>query len=165
MKISSLCVLVLMASAHITSFAQQAPAPQLPQLETAKAHLQLAAMFDGNAENATVPGMDNAYNWLASMVEQALPEISTGWLASGYVPKDDPAGLSCLSREDSFQTEDYGQTWRYLDDHTYACEWGNQSFLAVIRVTVTEENAQMTWANTEIMELSLGITSAVAIEY
>jgi hypothetical protein len=164
MKTPILTALAISACVILTTPAR-ATAAQLPQLETAKAHLKLAAMFDGNAESVTVPGMDNAYNWLSSMIEQTLPEISAGWLASGYVPKDDPSGLTCLSREDSFQTEDYGQSWRYLDDRTYACEWGNQAFMAVIRVTVTEENAHMTWSNTEILELSLANRNAVEIGY
>lgn len=164
MKTSLLTAMAVSAFA-ILSGPTQAAETQLPQLETAKAHLQLAAMFDGNAEIRSVPGMDNAYSWLSSMIDKALPEISTGWLASGYTPKDDPAGLTCLSSEDSFQAEDYGQSWRYLDDRIYACEWGNQSFLAVIRVTVTEENAHMTWSNTEIMEISLASPNAVAIGY
>ena len=165
MKIPALFALAISACSMLSSPAWSAETQPLPQIETAKAHLQLAAMFDGNAERANVPGMDNAYSWLSSMIEQTLPEISAGWLASGYTPKDDPAGLTCLSQEDSFQTEDYGQSWRYLDDRTYACKWGNQAFMAVIRVTVTEENTLMTWSNTEVMELSLANQNAVAIGY
>lgn len=145
-------------------FAQE-PDPILPQTETASAHLQLNAMFNGSTEDPKVPGMDNAHTWLAEMIEQALPEVSAGWAVSGYQAKNDPSGLTCISRQDAFQSEDFGPSWRYHDDRTYACEWGNQSFMAVIRVTVTEESSRMTWSNTEIVELSLANAASVGIGY
>lgn len=155
----------LLGAAFLLSCAAQAQSTSLPQTETASAHLQLSAMFNGSTESPDVPGMDNAYTWLANMIEQALPEISSGWAGAGYQAKNDPAGLSCISHQDAFQSEDFGPSWRYHDDHAYACEWGNQSFIAVIRVTVTEENATMTWSNTEIVELSLANPSQAIIEY
>ena len=151
-------MLLALLGLGISAFAQaQTATPFLPQTETASAHLQLTAMFNGSVDQPQVPGMDNAYTWLANMIEQALPEVATGWAVSGYQAEKDPSGLTCVSTQDAFQTEDYGPSWHYHDERTYACEWGNQSFLAVIRVTVTEENATMTWSNTEIVELSLGV--------
>lgn len=136
-----------------TQTSAQGVSTTLPQELTGIAHLQLSALLSPESSALTVPGMPNAKGWMLNMIDKALPEVSVGWASRGFDAGAHMDEIECISSPESFQAEDQGDAWLYHDDRLYACTWGLEGFLMVLRVSIQETKGTATWANTEVLEL------------
>ncbi len=131
----------------------QSASPTPPQELTGIAHLQLSALLSPESSALTVPGMPNAKRWIHNMIDKALPEVSVGWASRSFDASAHMDEIECISSPDSFQAEDHGDSWLYHDDRLYACTWGLEGFLMVLRVSIQETEGTGKWVNTEVLEL------------
>jgi hypothetical protein len=158
MKLTIFALTVFLSMALPLIAVSKEAAITLPQDLTGIAHMQLSSLLSTGSTSLVVPGMPKPKRWIYDMTVNALPEVSAGWASRGFNADKHLDQIDCISSPESFQAEDYGNSWLYHDDRVYACTWGLETFMMVLRVSFEEINGDTNWANTEVLELREAIT-------